>query len=165
MSQLAQGLTSDKHGGGLPYEPRGPAAELQHLTNPELVISGPAGTGKSRACLEKVHRLATTYAGLRALIVRKTRASLTQSGLYTFERFVLGPGHPLAAGPQRQFRQAYVYPNGSEVIVGGLDQATRPHHVNRPYWSCPIPPMENRLSLPIRAGERKPIGSWDVEAH
>jgi uncharacterized protein (DUF1684 family) len=35
-------------------------------------------------------------------------------------------------------------------------------------WSCPIPPKENRLKVPIRAGEKKPIGDWviqDGEAH
>jgi uncharacterized protein (DUF1684 family) len=35
-------------------------------------------------------------------------------------------------------------------------------------WSCPIPPKENRLKVPIRAGEKKPIGEWviqDSEVH
>lgn len=27
-------------------------------------------------------------------------------------------------------------------------------------WNCPIPPQENRLSVPIRAGEQKPTGAW-----
>jgi hypothetical protein len=27
-------------------------------------------------------------------------------------------------------------------------------------WSCPIPPAENRLSVPIRAGEKIPTGPW-----
>lgn len=107
------------------YQPRGYAADIQHLTNPEIVLSGPAGTGKSRANLEKINRLAWDYPGLRALIVRKTRASLTHSALYTFEAHVLGPGNPIAEGPQRQFRQQYIYPNGSEVVIGGLDKATR----------------------------------------
>jgi hypothetical protein len=30
-------------------------------------------------------------------------------------------------------------------------------------WNCPIPPQENRLSVPIRAGEQTPTGAW-VEA-
>lgn len=29
-----------------------------------------------------------------------------------------------------------------------------------PHWSCPIPPMENRLKVPIRAGEKTPVGEW-----
>ncbi len=107
------------------YEPRGILAEVQHLNNPEIVISGPAGTGKSRACLEKMNTWAWQYPGMRGLILRKTRASLTESGLVTFERDVLGEGNPIAAGPQRVNRHSYLYPNGSELVVGGLDKPTR----------------------------------------
>ncbi len=32
-------------------------------------------------------------------------------------------------------------------------------------WSCPIPPKDNLLSVPIRAGEKKPTGSWIEEDH
>ncbi len=89
---------------------------------PELIVSGPAGTGKSRTCLEKLHAMAIAWPRSRHLIARKTRASLTETGLVTFERDVLGPHHPAAAGASRAFRQAYRYPNGSEIIVGGLDK-------------------------------------------
>ncbi|MCZ7568255.1 MAG: DUF1684 domain-containing protein [Ardenticatenaceae bacterium] len=27
-------------------------------------------------------------------------------------------------------------------------------------WTCPLPPMENWLQVPIRAGEKRPIGEW-----
>lgn len=125
MHQLVRDLTADKAGGGPPYVPRGYSADLQHLTNSEIILSGPAGTGKSRACLEKIDRLCWEYPGLRALIVRKTRASLSQAALYTYEKFVLGPGNPILDGPRREYRQSYRYPNGSEVAVGGMDNATR----------------------------------------
>lgn len=52
--------------------------------------------------------------------MRKTRESLTESALLTFEQWVLGVGHPLASGAQRASRKAYQYPNGSEIVVGGL---------------------------------------------
>jgi len=32
-------------------------------------------------------------------------------------------------------------------------------------WSCPIPPAENRLKVPIRAGEKKPEGDWVIQDH
>ncbi len=35
-------------------------------------------------------------------------------------------------------------------------------------WSCPIPPRENRMKVPIRAGEKMPEGDWviqEYEAH
>jgi len=91
----------------------------------EVVISGPAGTGKSRGCLEKMHYLAEKYPTMRALIVRKTRASLTESALVTFEDKVVPLHHPVLDGPGRAYRQAYRYPNGSILVLGGLDKASR----------------------------------------
>lgn len=87
---------------------------------PEVLISGPAGTGKTRALLEKLHLCATKYPGMRGLILRKTRESLTESALVTWEQKVVPQGHPCLAGPKRKLRDAYHYPNGSVVVVGGL---------------------------------------------
>lgn len=108
------------------YQPRGSAERLQNLTNTEVAISGPAGTGKSRACLEKLWAEANGQRGLRALILRKTRASLTETGLMTFERDVLGLDHPMVAdGPQRKYRTSYHLLNDSEIVVGGMDKPRR----------------------------------------
>src|SRR5579859_6157284 len=95
-------------------------------TGPEVVISGPTGTGKTFAWLTKLHRLAIDYPGVRLLLLRKTREALTESALVTYERDVLGAGHPLLAGaPARENRKRYVYPNGSEIIVAGLTQSNK----------------------------------------
>lgn len=108
------------------YVPYGECLQLYETEVEEVLVSGPAGTGKSRACLEKIHHLMQKYDGARALIIRKTRASLTESALQTYERWVLGYDHPITqAGARRQFRKTYLYPNGSEIIVGGLDNPTR----------------------------------------
>jgi len=32
-------------------------------------------------------------------------------------------------------------------------------------WNCPIPPKENRLLVPIRAGEKAPVGEWVDSVH
>lgn len=108
-----------------PYEPFGAARQLWNDRRPEVVLSGPAGTGKSRACLEKLHAACTRWPGTRGLIVRKTRESLTESGLVTFEEKVLPAGSPIARGASRRMRQAYHYPNGSEIVVGGLDKPSK----------------------------------------
>jgi len=106
-----------------PYHLRGAARALFSYQGPEVLISGPAGTGKSLANLLKLHLLASEVPRLRALMLRKTRESLTESALVTFEEKVLPEGHPaLAAGGQRRVRQAYRYPNGSSIVVGGLDK-------------------------------------------
>src|SRR5262249_8274166 len=103
---------------------RGAALQLQgDAVAPEVLLSGPAGTGKSLACLAKMHALAQAHPGFRGLIVRKTRESLTESTLVTFERDVLLPCPRysyLAGGANRQTRHAYRYPNGSEIIISGL---------------------------------------------
>jgi PBSX family phage terminase large subunit len=102
------------------YAPRGSALEVLKAKDPEVLLSGPAGTGKSRACLEKLNAVAIKYPGSRQLIIRKTRESLTESGLVTFEEHVRPwcPTHSV----QRRMRQAYRYPNGSEIVVGGIDK-------------------------------------------
>ncbi len=107
------------------YKPSGAALELMLDRSRALMLSGPAGTGKSRACLEKLNLCALKYAGMRGLFVRKTRASLTQTGLVTYEDKVLPGNSPIKAGVQRRMRQSYSYPNGSEIIVGGLDDITK----------------------------------------
>src|SRR5690242_4994968 len=104
------------------YQPRGAALELFYSKAPELVLSGPAGTGKSRACLEKLHLCALKYAGMRGLIIRKTRESLSEAALVTYEDKVLHEYDPIKDGPRRNFRQAYHYPNRSAIVVGGLDK-------------------------------------------
>jgi phage terminase large subunit len=104
---------------------RGAAKVIQEAEDPEILISGPVRTGKSLAVLHKVHDLLSSFDRARGLIVRKTRASLTQTGLQTYEDDVLGPGNPISEGPQRSNRTSYRYPNGSEFVIGGMDKASR----------------------------------------
>lgn len=101
---------------------RGAALSMFHdTTRPEIILSGPAGTGKSFACLWKLHQTALDHPGARCLIVRKTRESITESALVTFEARVLPPH--MSGGPDRGSRRAYNYTNGSEIIVAGLTQS------------------------------------------
>ncbi|MFD6113607.1 phage terminase large subunit [Streptomyces yangpuensis] len=89
-------------------------------------MAGPAGTGKSLACLFRVHLAALNTPGIRCLIVRKTAVSLGATTLVTFEKKVAK--HALEAGLVRWFggspREAacYRYDNGSKIVVGGLDK-------------------------------------------
>lgn len=107
------------------YKARGASLALWTDRRPEIVLSGPAGTGKSRAVLEKLHAICLRWPGARGLIVRKTRASLTQSALVTFEEKVLPARSPVKSGPTRAHRESYKYPNGSEIVVGGMDRPER----------------------------------------
>lgn len=108
-----------------PYEPFGAARDLWTDRRSEILLSGPAGTGKSRACLEKIHACCLRWPGARCLIVRKTRESLTETGLVTFEEKVLPAGSPIAEGARRSHRQSYQYPNASVIVTGGLDKPSK----------------------------------------
>ena len=104
------------------YAPRGAMLQLFSLHDREVLLSGPAGTGKSRGCLEKINAVCEKYKGARCCIVRKTRKSLTQSGMVTFEQRVLPyPTYiPFHTGDQQ-----YNYPNGSCIAVAGLDNPNK----------------------------------------
>lgn len=115
-------------------EVRGPAARLFDLMKGgvggnlvrEILVQGPAGTGKSRGILEWLWSVATTYHGVRILIVRKTRVSLTEAGMVTLEDQVIPPGHPALEGPHRAHRQQYtIQGTKSEIVMGGMDNPTR----------------------------------------
>jgi PBSX family phage terminase large subunit len=104
------------------YTPHGGAEALLYCHDDEVLLEGPSNTGKSRSALEKLYLCAALYPGMRGLIIRKTRESCTESVLVTWERKVLPPGSPIAAGPDRNHRQRYTFPNGSEIVVGGIDK-------------------------------------------
>lgn len=108
-----------------PYQPFGAALDLMYFKGPEVILSGPAGTGKSRACLEKIHLVCEKYPGARVLILRKTRQSITQTAQVTFETKVVPAGQLGTRIRWRTTEQEYRYPNGSKIAIGGLDNATK----------------------------------------
>lgn len=113
---------------------------------PEVLLAGGAGSGKSLAWLAKTLTLCNNYPGARCLIVRKTRESLTESTLVTWERDVLGPHHPvLLKNPTlRRVRQSYRFANGSTVVVGGMD---KPDKVLSSEWDFIYCPEATDLNL------------------
>lgn len=111
------------------YEPRGAALGLFRSRDTEILLSGAAGTGKSVGALMKVHLACMHTPGVRALIVRKTHASLTASTLVTFRQKVAAEAITAGAvsfyGGSAQEPAAFRYANGSVIVVGGLDRPTR----------------------------------------
>lgn len=111
------------------YGPRGACRVLLRSRDSEVLLSGPAGTGKSRACLEKLHLLALMNPGMRGLICRKTATSLSSTALVTWRRFVvqecLLAGDVEFYGGSAQEPPQYRYRNGSVIVIGGMDKATR----------------------------------------
>lgn len=111
------------------YQPRGAARTILESRHPEILLSGPAGTGKSRAALEKLHLQALRYPGMRGLIVRKTLTSLGSTALVTWREHVvpeaIATGEIRWYGGSQQESAQYRYRNGSTIVVGGMDKATR----------------------------------------
>lgn len=63
------------------------------------------------------------------LWARSTRSRLTDAVLKTFEEEILGPRHALCRGASREHRHSYLYPNGSRIILQGLDDPERQRSV------------------------------------
>jgi len=104
------------------YNPRGSARDIFKMRDPELILSGPAGTGKSRSIIEKLHLAALKYPNARILMLRKTRRSLTESGMVTYWEKI----RPDLDGVQwKPSMQQYQYPNGAIIAVGGLDKPSK----------------------------------------
>lgn len=110
-----------------PYGPRGAAKQLFYLRDKEILLDGPAGTGKTRGILEKINLCLLKYPGSRGLIARKTRASMTESVLVTLEKVlpVNSELYPSTTDTLRRIRQNYEYPNASSLVVAGLDNVDR----------------------------------------
>jgi phage terminase large subunit len=114
---------------GMPYEPRGAIWTVWANRDLEVLVEGPGGTGKSRGILEKIHRTCLKYPRIRVLMLRKTRASMTESTLVTFEQEVL-VSEPSSVTPAvgkltRGGRDYYGYENGSHIVLGGMDDPTK----------------------------------------
>jgi PBSX family phage terminase large subunit len=118
-------MTTGSSGKVSTFELRGGARELWTGVESEAILHGPAETGKTRSVSEMLFWLCETWPGLRVLVVRKTRKSLSESFMNTFEELVLPKDHPIVQNPvARSHREAYVFPNGSRIILGSLENPT-----------------------------------------
>jgi hypothetical protein len=101
---------------------RGAALELGRCQDLEVCLDGPAGTGKTFACLYKVHIMLILYPGSKAIVARKTNVALAGSAMATF-REMLDPREGVNYyGGSKVRPAAFEYPNGSLMIVTGLDR-------------------------------------------
>src|SRR5690554_4449947 len=111
------------------FEPRGAIKQLFESRHPEVLVSGPAGTGKSRGCLEKLHMMMLVNPGARGLIVRKTLASLSSTALVTFREHVareaLDTGIVSFYGGSAQEPPQYRHANGSGSGIRGMDKGKK----------------------------------------
>ena len=100
------------------YTPYGGAEEFMYSKDHELILAGPAETGKTLAACWKAHILASKYPGCQGAIVRKTQKAVYGSVIQTFERVIAGAPVQIYGGEKPE---KYIYSNGSVIWVGGMD--------------------------------------------
>lgn len=154
-------LTPEQRGGftGLSYFPE----------EPTLVIRAPLDTDVDR---EEVIELQTTGGGTqsyrRAGKVRfQVDGQPAEITLYAsdlqHELFV--PFRDATSGHETYGAGRYLEvepPDDDGRVVVDFNLAYNPYCAYNPEWSCPIPPGENWLQVPIRAGERAFPGAVTV---
>jgi phage terminase large subunit len=104
-------------------------AAFYYSRHHEQCLAGPYETGKTITMMHKLHTLLSKYANCRALLVRKTYTSLLNSAVVTYETKVLPVSPDSDKSPIRKFGgervEWYGYPNGSRLVVSGLDNADK----------------------------------------
>jgi hypothetical protein len=102
-----------------------PALDRAQIRTGEVCFVGAAGTGKTRGILEWLHRRCLRRPGVRVLLLREYREDHTQSTMKTLQLSVFpedtwGRVNDHLPITWVSEEQAYVYPNGSAIIVKGL---------------------------------------------
>jgi len=99
-------------------------AEAFRCRDAEVLLVGPAETGKTYGLLWKLHLCALKYPGASLVILRKTLTSTYSTVLVTFQEKVLGEEPPIIAyGGEKP--QWFAYPTGARIWVAGLDKSSR----------------------------------------
>lgn len=130
------------------YRPYGNTAGAWKSKDPEIMLAGPYETGKTLCALQKLHAMMMKYDNARALMVRKSYKALLPSALASYYNKVLPkkPGHPqcpveVYGGGSPQW---ITYPNGSQIILGGLDN---PEKVLSSEYDVIFVPQAEELTL------------------
>ena len=100
------------------FELRGDNRVLLSAPEHEVILSGGADTGKTTAACIKVHLICLRCPGAQGAIVRKTKTSLRGTVLNTFNRIINNQGVAILGG---EHPNRYIYPNGSMIWLGGMD--------------------------------------------
>lgn len=155
-------LTSDQLAAfeGLAYFPEDPTLAFEAVLETDGVdrderIAMPTTTGD-----EQVYR----RAGVVRFEVDGRRVEATLYGAEEMEALFL-PFRDATSGAETYGAGRYleVAPPGPDGrVVVDFNYAYNPYCAYNPNWSCPIPPGENWLAAPIRAGERSFPGAFEV---
>ncbi len=142
-------LTAEQraHFTGLDYFPENPALrfelEIEEFPQKEAVqMQTSTGDQQQYTRFGKVHFSAAGHPA--ALTVYQS-----QHGFFIPFVDSLASTETYAAG---RYLDPHILPNGRLLV--DFNQAYNPYCAYNDRWSCPLTPFENRLSVPIRAGEK-----------
>jgi uncharacterized protein (DUF1684 family) len=143
--------------GGLPYFPvdgayRVPASLQQESMNPPVIILMATSKDQPRR-MQRVGVLQFTLDGQP-----RTLSAFVEAGQSLDRLFV--PFGDLTNGLEtyEAGRNLELPRTASGAYDLDFNRASHPYCLYNANYDCPIPPKENRLDVPIRAGERLPVG-------
>lgn len=87
----------------------------------EVILSGPADTGKTIAALQWLHILCLMFQNLQAAMIRQTAKSIPGSCFESFKNKIAIPGTVIYRGGDLRPEQILYPSTGSVIWVGGLD--------------------------------------------
>lgn len=107
---------------------RGANLEIQSYRGHEWILSGPAETGKTWACIWLLDSLMRATPRAKVSLARKLQVTIWGTVLVTFQRIQeyrkeLGDIPAWPYGGEKP--EWYTYPNGSKLWVGGMDNADK----------------------------------------
>jgi PBSX family phage terminase large subunit len=106
-----------------PWQWRGNALELIKSKDPEIILSGPAETGKTWAACYKAHMACREYPGAQGALVRKVYGSISGTVYLTMKRII--GSFPVNVYGGDKSPEIIIYPNGSQIWIGGMDNPTK----------------------------------------
>ena len=131
-----------------PIEPDYSVPAALKPSNDRTIIEMPTSTGTNR----KMRRAGTLEFTLKGQALKLT--ALNEVGEDPSHLFV--PFSDLTSGTETYAAGRFMdlNRNGTGIYEVDFNRAYIPYCYYNPTYECPYPPKENRLSIPIRAGER-----------
>ena len=90
-------------------------------SDPECLVEGPAGSGKTMMLAYKLHLICSEFPNVRILMARKVLEDLKPAALSTYVNKVKDD-RVTPFGGNRFYPAEFRYPNGSVILVIGLDK-------------------------------------------
>jgi len=135
------------------WYPVDPALRIRSKLAPDSARGSIASTASADRPMERVGWIAFDIAGVP---VRLAATRLLEPGYADDHLDVFFRDGTTGQGSYEVGRYVTVERDGDAVIVD-FNLAYNPSCALSPFYNCPIPPAENRLVVPIRAGEMTPL--------